>query len=74
VILGHYEIRRSHGVVACAATQTQHQSVGDYLRADGPFEGKNDHFDPVPSSRDRYEVKVNVKGVAVRIIYILILR
>jgi hypothetical protein len=22
-------------------------AVGDYLRADGPFEGKNDNFDPV---------------------------
>jgi hypothetical protein len=24
------------------------EALGDYLRADGPFEGKNDNFDPVP--------------------------
>jgi hypothetical protein len=24
-------------------------AVGDYLNADGPFEGKNYNFDPVPN-------------------------
>jgi hypothetical protein len=27
-------------------------AVGDYLRADGPFEDKNLHFDPVPNSKE----------------------
>jgi hypothetical protein len=29
------------------------QAVGYYLRADGPFEGKTDRFDPVPTSKER---------------------
>jgi hypothetical protein len=38
-------------------------AVGDYLRADGPFEGRNDNFDPVSSSKERYGVKLNVETV-----------
>jgi hypothetical protein len=34
--------------------------VGDYLRADGPFEGKYDHFDPVLRSKERHGVELNV--------------
>jgi hypothetical protein len=37
------------------------QAVGDYLRADGPFEGKADRFDPVLNSRKRYGVQLNVE-------------
>jgi hypothetical protein len=39
------------------------QAVGDYLRADEPFEGKNDNFDPVSSSKERYGVQLNVEKV-----------
>jgi hypothetical protein len=39
------------------------QAVGDYLRADGPFEGKTDNFDPVYSSKERYGVQLNVEKV-----------
>jgi hypothetical protein len=35
-------------------------AVGDYLRTDAPFEGKNDNFDPVSSSKERYGVQLNV--------------
>jgi hypothetical protein len=38
-------------------------AIGDYLRADGPFEGKNDNFEPVASSKERYEVQLNVELV-----------
>jgi hypothetical protein len=38
-------------------------AVGDYLRADGPFEGQNDNFDPVSSSKKRYEAQINVERV-----------
>jgi hypothetical protein len=38
-------------------------AVCDYLRADGPFEGKNDNFDPVLSSEESYGVQLNVKNV-----------
>jgi hypothetical protein len=38
-------------------------AVGDYLRADGPFEGKNDNFDPVLYSKERYEAQLNVETV-----------
>jgi hypothetical protein len=37
--------------------------VGDYLRADEPFEGKNDNFDPVSSFKDKYGVRLNVEKV-----------
>jgi hypothetical protein len=37
--------------------------VGDYLRADGPFESKNDNFDPVSTSKERYGVQLNVEKV-----------
>jgi hypothetical protein len=47
--LGRCSIHRNHGVVACAMTQKQHQNGScDYLRADAPFEDKNDCFDAVP--------------------------
>jgi hypothetical protein len=36
-------------------------AVGDYLRADGPFEGEFDNFDPVSSSKERYEVQLDVE-------------
>jgi hypothetical protein len=39
------------------------EAVGDYLRADGPFEGKNDNFDPVPSFKERHGVNLNVEFV-----------
>jgi hypothetical protein len=39
------------------------QAVGDYLRADVPFEGKNDGFDPVSDSKVRYGVQLNVEKV-----------
>jgi hypothetical protein len=32
--------------------------VGDYLRADGPFDGKNDNFDHVSSIKERYGVQL----------------
>jgi hypothetical protein len=38
-------------------------AVGEYLRADVPFEGKNDDFDSVPSSIERYVVQLNVENV-----------
>jgi hypothetical protein len=38
-------------------------AVGDYLCADVPFEGKNDNFDPVSSSKERYEEQLNVETV-----------
>jgi hypothetical protein len=38
-------------------------AVGDYLRADGPFEGKNDNFDSITSSKERYGVQLNVETV-----------
>jgi hypothetical protein len=38
-------------------------TVGDYLRADGPFEGKNDHFDPVSNSKERYGAQLNLEIV-----------
>jgi hypothetical protein len=41
------------------------QAVGDYLRADGPFEGKPDRFNPIPNSRERYGVQLNVGNVLV---------
>jgi hypothetical protein len=41
------------------------QAVGDYLRADGPFEGKTDRFDPVLNFRERYGVQLNVEKVSV---------
>jgi hypothetical protein len=31
------------------------EAVGDYLRADGPFERKNDNFDPVPGLKKDME-------------------
>jgi hypothetical protein len=39
------------------------KAVGDYLRADVPFEGKNDNFDPVSSFKERYGVQLNVEKV-----------
>jgi hypothetical protein len=33
------------------------KAVGDYLRADGPFESKNDNFDPVSSSKENMEYR-----------------
>jgi hypothetical protein len=39
------------------------QAVGDYLRADVPFEGKNDNFDPVSTFKERYGVQLNVEKV-----------
>jgi hypothetical protein len=39
------------------------QAVGDYLRADKPFEGENDTFDPVSSSKERYGVQLNAEKV-----------
>jgi hypothetical protein len=41
------------------------KAVGDYLRADVPFEDKNDYFDPVLNSKERYGVKLNVETVPV---------
>jgi hypothetical protein len=41
------------------------QAVGDYLLKDGPFEGEADRFDPVPNSRERYRVQLNVEKVPV---------
>jgi hypothetical protein len=38
-------------------------AVDDYLRADGPFEGKNDNFDPVLSYKERYGVQLNLETV-----------
>jgi hypothetical protein len=38
-------------------------AVGDYLRADGPFEGKDDNFDPVSNSKERYGVQLHVETV-----------
>jgi hypothetical protein len=37
--------------------------VSDYLRADGPFEGKNDNFDPVSSSKEKHGVQLIVELV-----------
>jgi hypothetical protein len=36
-------------------------AVGDYLRADGPFGGYNDNFDPVLSSKEIHRVQLNVE-------------
>jgi hypothetical protein len=36
-------------------------AVGDYLRTDGPFKGKNDNFDPVASFKEVYGVQLNVE-------------
>jgi hypothetical protein len=41
--------------------QSNIQAVGDYLRADGPLEGKTDRFDPVSNSKERYGVQLNVE-------------
>jgi hypothetical protein len=38
-------------------------AVGEYLRADGPFESKYDNFDPVSSFKERYGVQLNVETV-----------
>jgi hypothetical protein len=38
-------------------------AVGDYLRADVPFESKNDNFDPVLSFKEIYGVQLNVETV-----------
>jgi hypothetical protein len=62
---GRYAVHRNHGVVACAGTQNNIQAVGDYLRADGLFEGKTDRFDPVLNSTERYGVQLNVEKVPV---------
>jgi hypothetical protein len=47
---------------ACRDPKTT-SKVGDYLRADGPLEGKNDNFDPVLNSKERYGVQLNVGKV-----------
>jgi hypothetical protein len=39
------------------------KAVGDYLRADVTFEGKNDNFDLVLSSKESYGVQLNVERV-----------
>jgi hypothetical protein len=39
------------------------QAVGDYLRADGPLEGKTDRFDSVPNSKERYVIQLNAETV-----------
>jgi hypothetical protein len=41
-------------------------AVGDYLRADGPFEIeiRNDNFDPVLSFKERYGVQLDVEAVS----------
>jgi hypothetical protein len=44
-------------------------AVGDYLRAEVPFESKNDNFDPVSTFEERYEVQLNVE-----IVFLLTLR
>jgi hypothetical protein len=36
------------------------KAVGDYLRADGPFDGKNDNFDPFLSYKERYGLQLDV--------------
>jgi hypothetical protein len=59
--LGRYAIHRSHGVVARAWSQKQHLSIGDYLRADGPFESKIDNFDPVLNSIGIYGLQLYVE-------------
>jgi hypothetical protein len=38
-------------------------AAGDYLRADEPFEGENDNFDPDLISKERYGVQLNVETV-----------
>jgi hypothetical protein len=38
-------------------------AVGDYPCADVPFEGKNDNFDAVSSSKERYGVQINLETV-----------
>jgi hypothetical protein len=38
-------------------------AVGDYLRKDGPFEGKNYNFDPVPTSEEKYGVQLTIEIV-----------
>jgi hypothetical protein len=40
-------------------------AVGDYLRVDVPFEGKNDNFDPVSSYKERYGVQLNMEFVPI---------
>jgi hypothetical protein len=42
--------------------QNNIKAAGDYLRTDGPFEGKSDNFDPVSSSKERYGVQLNVES------------
>jgi hypothetical protein len=37
--------------------------VGDYLYVNGPLEDKKDNFDPVPSSRERCGIQLNVEKV-----------
>jgi hypothetical protein len=39
-------------------------AVGDYLRADVPFEGKKDNFDPVSSFKKRYGVQLIIYAVS----------
>jgi hypothetical protein len=45
-------------------------AVGYYLRADRPFESKNDRFDLVLSSTERYGVQLSVETVPVWILWV----
>jgi hypothetical protein len=40
------------------------KAIGDYLCADGPFEGNNDNFILVQSSEERYGVQLYVESAA----------
>jgi hypothetical protein len=71
--LGRYAIHWNHEVAACAGTQKQHLSGRWLLRADVPFEGKNDNFDPVSTSKERYGVQLNVEKFPCKL-YVWILR
>jgi hypothetical protein len=46
----------------CRDPKKNLKAVGDYLHGDGPFEGKDDDFDPIPHSKERYEVQLNLKN------------
>jgi hypothetical protein len=47
--LGRYTIIEITELLRVQGPKSNIYAVGDYLRADGPFEGKNDNFDPISS-------------------------
>jgi hypothetical protein len=52
------------GLLHVQGSKNNIEAVGDYLRADVPFEGKNDNFDPVQSSTGKYKVQLYVESIS----------